>query len=50
MIVPEQSTDLPLHDLVRLLKKIPKPDPEYWDIVEDFNRNQPLLPKSPWVR
>jgi hypothetical protein len=35
-----------LRDLTQLLNKIPKPDPRYWDVVEDINRKQPPLPES----
>lgn len=43
MTVPSGPAKFTLRDLVRLLKEIPKPDPHYWDVVEDINRNQPPL-------
>jgi hypothetical protein len=48
MIVPALPAKFTLRDLAQLLKKIPKPDPRYWDVVEDINRNQPPLPESLW--
>lgn len=35
-----------LRDLMELGKAIPKPDLEYWDLLEEINRTQPLLPES----
>jgi len=29
--------------VVRILNSAPKPDPEYWNIVEAITRNQPKL-------
>jgi antitoxin (DNA-binding transcriptional repressor) of toxin-antitoxin stability system len=49
-IVPARPAKFTLRDLVQLLKTTPKPDPEYWDVLEDINRNQPPLPESPWER
>ena len=39
-----------MQDWIDLWKTIPKPDPEYWDDVEQAHRemNQPLPLKSPW--
>jgi hypothetical protein len=48
MIVPVGPPKFTLCDLVQLLKRIPKPDPQYWDVVEDINRNQSPLPESFW--
>jgi hypothetical protein len=39
-----------LRDLAELWKTIPKPDPEYWDTLEEINRTQPPLPEWPWKR
>lgn len=49
-IVPARPAKFTLRDLAHLLKTIPKPDPGYWDVIEDSNRKQPALPKSPWER
>ncbi len=49
-IVPARPVKFTLRDLVQLLKTIPKPDPGYWDDIEDLNRNQAPLPESPWER
>ena len=48
MIVPAGPQKFTLRDLVQLLKRIPKPDPQYWDAVENINRKQPPLPESFW--
>jgi hypothetical protein len=50
MFVPARPAKFTLLDLARLLKEMPKPDPQYWDVLEDINRNQPPLPESPSVR
>lgn len=49
-IIPAGAPRCTLRDLVELLKRIPRPDDEYLDIVESVTRNQPPLPKSPWER
>jgi len=38
-----QAAKRTLVDLVRILDSAPKPDPEYWNIVEAITRNQPKL-------
>ena len=42
-IVPVAPAKRTLVDLVRILDSAPKPDPEYWNIVEAITRNQPKL-------
>jgi prevent-host-death family protein len=49
-IVPAKPAKFTLRDLAQLLRTIPKPDPGYWDVIEDITRKQPPLPKSPWER
>jgi prevent-host-death family protein len=49
-IVPAKPAKFTLRDLVQLLNTLPKPDAGYWDVVEDIQRKQPPLPKSPWER
>jgi antitoxin (DNA-binding transcriptional repressor) of toxin-antitoxin stability system len=49
-IVPAGAAGFKLRDLVQLWKTIPKPDPGYWDTIEEINRTQPPLPESPWER
>jgi antitoxin (DNA-binding transcriptional repressor) of toxin-antitoxin stability system len=49
-IVPARPSTFTLRDLVQVLSTIPKPDPGYWDVLEEVNRNQPPLPESPWER
>jgi len=50
MVAPPQPAKFTLSDLVRLLRTVPKPDPGYWDDLEDIQRKQPPLNQSPWVR
>ena len=45
-----QAAKHTLLDLVRILDSAPKPDPEYWNIVEEITRKQPKLPASLWRR
>jgi prevent-host-death family protein len=35
-------------DLKKLLASVPKPDPGYWDTLEEILRNHPELPEAPW--
>ena len=49
-IVPAGTTKFTVRDMVEFLKTAPKPDPEYWDVLEDINHNQAPMPKSPWDR
>jgi hypothetical protein len=38
-------------DFVALLESLPKPDPTFWDAVEDATRQAPAaVPESPWER
>ncbi len=38
-------------ELARLWKEIPKPDPGYWDDLDDIVRNQPMEEfHDPWGR
>ena len=48
--IVEQPAKRTLVDLVRILDSAPKPDPEYWNIVEEITRKQPKLPASLWRR
>jgi antitoxin (DNA-binding transcriptional repressor) of toxin-antitoxin stability system len=36
--------------LAELLRSIPKPDPEYWNDLEEITKHQPLVPESSWSR
>jgi prevent-host-death family protein len=47
-IVPAKPAKFTVRDLAQLLKTIPKPDPGYWDAVEEIKRKQAPLPKFPW--
>jgi hypothetical protein len=35
-------------DFLTLLHSLPKPDPGYWDAVEDRTKQTPAIPESPW--
>ena len=35
-------------DFVALLRSAPKPDAEYWNLVEAITRNQPQVQPSAW--
>jgi antitoxin (DNA-binding transcriptional repressor) of toxin-antitoxin stability system len=49
-IVPARPAVRTVADLVQLLRTVPRPDDEYFDILEDITKNQPSLPPSPWPR
>jgi len=49
-IIPAQPVVRTVADLVQLLRTIPKPDEEYWEILEAITTHQPPLPSSPWQR
>ena len=49
-IVPAGAVGFKLRDLKQLWKTIPKPDPAFWDALEEINRTQPPVPESPWER
>lgn len=49
-IVPAGTPKFTVRDMVELLKTVPKPDEEYWDVLENINRNQPPIPESRWER
>jgi len=49
-IVPARPAVRTVADLVQLLRTVPRPDDEYFDILEDITKNQPPLPPSPWPR
>jgi antitoxin (DNA-binding transcriptional repressor) of toxin-antitoxin stability system len=35
-------------DFLALLNSLPKPDPAFWDAVENATRQAPTVPDSPW--
>ena len=37
-------------DLATLLRSLPKPDPAFWDTVEETTKQYFDLPESPWER
>jgi prevent-host-death family protein len=46
-IVPAGPSKCTLADLVEFLRSTPKPDPGYWDDLEEVIRTQPPAPKAP---
>ena len=51
-LVCEMSHVTPPHftgaDFITLLYSLPKPDPAYWDAVEQGTKETPAVPESPW--
>ncbi len=47
-IIPAGPPRCTLADLHHLLSAIPKPDPAFWDEVEELSKNQVDAPKSSW--
>lgn len=47
-IIPARPARRTVAELVRMLRSAPKPDPDYWDTLEQITRRQPGLPKSSW--
>ena len=49
-IKPTERRRITLGEFIELLQNGPKPDPEFWDDVEQAHRemNEPLPMKSPW--
>ena len=48
-LVPAGPRKFTVADMVKLLRSIPKPDPGYWDDLEQIQREQkPEVPKSRW--
>jgi len=37
-------------DFVTLLHSLPRPDPGFWNAVEDATKQPPAVPESPWER
>ena len=35
-------------DFLTLLHSLPKPDPGYWDALENSTKQAPAVPQSPW--
>jgi prevent-host-death family protein len=46
-IVPAGPRSCTVADLVELLRSAPKPDPGYWEDLEEIIRSQPPVPKTP---
>ena len=49
-MVPVGPKKCTVADLVHILRTAPKPDPGYWDDLEDIIKNQPPVQESPWER
>jgi prevent-host-death family protein len=47
-LCPVAPTRFTLSDLVELLRSIPHPGEDYLKDIEQINKRQPRLPKSPW--
>jgi hypothetical protein len=43
-----RNTVFTVADFVALLRSAPKPDAEYWNLVEAITRNQPQVQPSAW--
>ena len=37
-------------ELVALLRSLPKPDPGFWDAMEEATKHDAEMPESPWER
>jgi hypothetical protein len=46
-IVPAGPRKCTVADLVEFLRTAPRPDPGYWDDLEEITRSQPAVPKLP---
>jgi len=46
-IVPAGPRQCTVADLVEFLRSAPKPDPGFWDDLEEIVRSQPPVPKAP---
>jgi len=49
-IIPARPPVSKGRDLIGLLKRLPRPDDEYFEILRDITRNQPRVEKSRWER
>jgi prevent-host-death family protein len=49
-IIPARPVARTAAEVLRLLDSMPKPDPGYWDTLEEITKRQPALPDSPWPR
>jgi prevent-host-death family protein len=49
-IIPAKPLSFTLAELGSLLNTVPKPDPGFWDDLEEITRNQPHAGASPWER
>jgi antitoxin (DNA-binding transcriptional repressor) of toxin-antitoxin stability system len=47
-ISPAPPKPFTVADMVELLRSLEPPDPQYCDAVEEYVRNQPPMPPSPW--
>jgi prevent-host-death family protein len=47
-IVPARPVRATIADFVRFLQEGPKPDPAYWDDVQEAINNQGTVPESRW--
>ena len=49
-IAPTKPLRFMLSDLAALLRSAPKPDPAYWDTLEEIQQHQAPAQSSPWGR
>jgi hypothetical protein len=50
VLLPVKPPMLTVADLVALLRPLPKPDPGFWDTVEEAAKQSTEIPPSPWER
>ncbi len=49
-ISPAKPVTSTVADFVRLIRSVPKPDNEYFEILEELRKSQPRIAPSPWER
>ncbi len=47
-IIPMKRKEFSGSDLANLLRSLPKPDGEFFGVVEDLIARQPLIAENPW--
>lgn len=48
ILSPVKPPTCTVADLVALLRSLPKPDPGFWDAVEEATKQSTEMPLSPW--
>jgi antitoxin (DNA-binding transcriptional repressor) of toxin-antitoxin stability system len=49
-ISPLKPSTCTMAELVAFLRSLPKPDPGFWDAVEEATTHYTEMPESPWER